>query len=212
MSQVTSGIRSVFAIPRIYDAFEALAGVTAERVFWIREYLKPYPGARILDIGCGTAEILSHLPVDIEYTGFDLSHSYIEAARKKHGNRGRFHCAGVSALGSGAEMTGAEAGGFDIAMAFGVLHHLDDAEAVLVFEGARRALKPGGRFVTLDSAFVPGQSLLSRFVVSRDRGRNVRTPEAYVDLAGGFFPRVDATVMPKILRIPFDTVALICGE
>src|SRR6185437_14209184 len=33
-------------------------------------------------------------------------------------------------------------GGFDLALAFGVLHHLDDAEAAQVFACARRALKP----------------------------------------------------------------------
>jgi SAM-dependent methyltransferase len=43
------------------------------------------------------------------------------------------------------------AGCYDIVMAFGVLHHLDDAEGRELFRGARRALKPGGRFVTLDT-------------------------------------------------------------
>jgi cyclopropane fatty-acyl-phospholipid synthase-like methyltransferase len=35
------------------------------------EFLKITPGQRVLDIGCGPAEILAHLPNDIDYYGFD---------------------------------------------------------------------------------------------------------------------------------------------
>ena len=189
----------------------ASVGLTKERKLWIRDFLKPFAGARILDIGCGTAEILRHLPLDVDYSGFDMSRAYIDAARRAHGARGRFVCSTVTASQSGGELTEeAETGGYDIAMAFGVLHHLDDGQARQVFRDARRALKPGGRLVTLDPAYIPNQTFLSRFVVSHDRGRNVRYREAYADLARESFSDIEATVLPRILRIPADNVVLVC--
>lgn len=206
MSQITSGLRRFLAVPFVYDLFEHLVGVTFERKFWIREYLKPFPGARILDIGCGTAALLEHLPGDVEYTGFDLSQAYIDAARKRYGARGRFLCAGVEAW----ETTVGPVGGYDIVMAFGVLHHLDDDQVRGVLKGVRGALRPGGRFVTLDPAYVPGQTALSRFVISRDRGQNVRPAESYAALAREIFGATSCSILPKLLRIPADNVALVC--
>lgn len=216
MSQVSTGIRRVLEVPAVYDMFLQAVGVTDARKLWIRDYLKPFPGARIFDIGCGTAELLHHLPDDIEYTGFDMSAAYIAAARKSHGARGRFVCSKVSAFEAAdrsdaqGNTDGSDSAGYDIAMAFGVLHHLDDAEARQLFQSARRILKPGGRLVTLDPAFVPGQSFLSRLVVSHDRGQNVRTPEAYMELGRGSFPEIVSSVLPKVLRIPADSAVLVC--
>ena len=58
MSQVTSGVRRILAVPGIYDLFINLVGAADARVRWAREYLRPFPGARILDIGCGTGVLV----------------------------------------------------------------------------------------------------------------------------------------------------------
>jgi SAM-dependent methyltransferase len=202
MSQIESGVRRLLALPAAYDGFQALMGAPAARLRWIRECIRPFPRARILDIGCGTAELLSLLPADADYTGFDMSPAYIEAARRRYGGRGRFLCAKADAF--------VPEDGFDIAMAFGVLHHLDDAESRKVFAGARKALKPSGRMVTLDGTFTESQSALSRFAVSRDRGRNVRSPEGYASLARDAFAHVEVSVWDDALRIPYHHAILVC--
>jgi len=202
MSQINSGIRRLLALPAVYDLFQDLVGARALRQRWIRDCLKPFPGARILDIGCGTAEILPLLPEDVSYTGFDMSPAYIEAAKKRYGGRGTFTCETVEAFAPGD--------GFDIAMAFGVLHHLSDEESRKVFASARRALKPGGRMVTMDPTFVPDQSPFAHFLVSRDRGRNVRFPEAYAALAREAFPRIGVSTWHNALRMPYDHAILEC--
>lgn len=216
MSQIESGVRRLLALPAAYDFFQDLVGARRARLRWIRECLKPFDGARILDIGCGTAELLGLLPSHIDYTGFDRSPAYIEAARRRYGPRGRFVCGDVEAFGEGKMENGKMEDGvrgasYDIVLAFGVLHHLDDGEVRQVFRRAKQALKPAGRMVTMDPAFVPDQSPLARFVVSRDRGRNVRFPGAYADLAREAFGDIRVSVWHDALRIPYDHAILECA-
>ena len=48
-------------------------------------------GAAILDVGCGTAQILRYLPEGIEYLGFDQNARYLECARNRFtARRARF--------------------------------------------------------------------------------------------------------------------------
>ena len=44
---------------------------------YLAEYVKPVRGEKVLDIGCGPADILAQLP-DVDYTGLDISPDYIE--------------------------------------------------------------------------------------------------------------------------------------
>ena len=100
MSQIESGARHLLASPTAYDLFQTLVGARRARLRWIRDYLKPFPGSRILDIGCGTAEVLALLPEGVDYTGFDSSPAYIDAARRRYGDRGSFTCERVSVIGA----------------------------------------------------------------------------------------------------------------
>lgn len=89
MSQNTSGIRAILASPVIYEAFQHLMGAKALRASLVHDYIKPKAGMSLLDIGCGPATILEHLP-SINYWGIDASQTYIDLARRKYGDRGRF--------------------------------------------------------------------------------------------------------------------------
>ena len=125
---------------------------------------------KILDIGCGPADIMECLP-EVEYYGFDASQEYIADAKRRWGSRGEFTCATVNAQTL-------QQRDFDIVMAIGVLHHLDDQEAGALFDLARSVLRQGCRLVTLDPVFVRGQSPIARYIISRDRGEYVRSKEA----------------------------------
>jgi cyclopropane fatty-acyl-phospholipid synthase-like methyltransferase len=167
-------------------------------------YLRVRPGERILDIGCGPADILTYLP-QVEYVGFDISPKYIEAARQRFSQRGEFHCQEVNATSLSQFQA------FDVVNACGIVHHLDDAAAVHLFEIARAALKPTGRLVTFDGCYVPGQSRMARYLLSRDRGEYVRTEEQYVSLARQVFPRVSVHLRHDLLRIPYTHIILECS-
>ena len=196
-------LREILAFPRLYRLFgRVVRGSGRER--YVADYLRPTPGMRILDIGCGPADILNDLP-DVHYTGIDISPLYIEAARQRHGHRGTFLCEDVVVT---ADREPASA---DLVMANGILHHLDDDAALKLLRLARKALAPGGRLVALDGCFVEGQSRLARFFLRRDRGRFVRRVDEYLALGRQVFGQVESHVRHDLLRIPYTLHIMECS-
>ena len=182
MAQITNGIRSILNNPSIYSLSQNLFGAAKVRTDFVANFVRPQSGAHVLDIGCGTAEILDYLP-GVNYWGFDINQEYIGQARKKYGNTGHFFCKEF-ALDDLESLPR-----FDIALAIGVLHHLNDITVSILLDLVDRALKPGGRFVTLDPCFEVGQNLIARLLISWDRGQNVRTREGYSKLVSSVFPQ-----------------------
>lgn len=188
MGQITTGLRAVLSHHWIYDAFQNIMGASSFRRNFSTTFIRAYPGSRLLDIGCGTARILEYLPEGVDYWGYDINPEYIAAAQARFGGKGRFACR----LLEESEM--AEILPFDIVIATGLLHHLDDNIARNVFRLARLALKPGGRFVSIDPVFAADQNPIARVLVSRDRGQNVRDAEGYLSLARHEFHLVEGRV------------------
>jgi 2-polyprenyl-3-methyl-5-hydroxy-6-metoxy-1,4-benzoquinol methylase len=196
------GLYGLLAKPAIYEFIQRLVGGPKGRVFlknFVDSHVAPRQGSRILDIGCGPGTILKNIPetLNCHYCGFDMNPAYIEAAQAQYGHRGRFFCKRVSE----ASLDGA--GTFDIVLAIGVLHHLNDVEAQTLIQLAHHVLVSGGYLVTLDPVFVPGQNRIARFLISRDRGKFVRSPEGYQSLAHSIFANVECTVLHNMLRLPY---------
>ena len=73
-------LKSILAIPVAYRLFQgAVIGDFRRRD--AREFARPRPGDKVLDIGCGPGDILEVLS-DVEYVGLDLSPEYIESAKE----------------------------------------------------------------------------------------------------------------------------------
>jgi cyclopropane fatty-acyl-phospholipid synthase-like methyltransferase len=193
-------LRSILAWPAAYRAFRNAVGGNKRE--YVETYLKPRPGDRVLDIGCGPGDILELLP-DVNYLGIDVSEEYITSARARFGTKGRFECKAVH------DVVVEEPSSYDLVMANGVVHHLDDDEAVRLFEHARDALKPGGRLVTLDGCVVDGQSPVARRLLRMDRGKHVRTRDEYVRLASRAFSDVTSEIHHDMLRIPFTHIIMV---
>ncbi len=191
-------------MPVVYRTWGRLVG-GKDRGRFAREHIRAAEGQRILDIGCGPADILRYLP-RVDYTGFDANPDYIAAATRNYGDRGRFYCQRVSHESLAANE------GFDIVLAVGVLHHLDDAEAEQLFRLAHAALVPGGRLVTLDGVFADGQNPIAKLIISRDRGEHVRDERGYRTLADRVFSKVTPAVRTDLLNIPYTHLILECEK
>lgn len=205
MAQITHGVRSVLSSAAIYNLTQRVLGAEHTRKVLVRDYIRPKQGDVIFDIGCGTAELLPHLPNEVQYVGFDLSQNYIDAAIARFGSRGKFECMDIANYNDSTLE-----GGADIVLAVGILHHLEDDEARTLMKTAWKKLRPGGRFISLDGALVPEQSSIARALLMRDRGQNIRSPEAYASLASAVFDRVETATRHDLLFVPYTHCILEC--
>lgn len=197
------GINKLLSLPVLYSAFQSAVGAGAARVSFVSEHLRPETGHRVLDIGCGTGEIIELLKAQ-RYVGFDPSEPYVEAAGARFGHLGSF------LVGSVFDPPALD-GGFDAVIAVGVLHHLDDSEAGAMVDLARAQLRSGGRLVTLDPVLIAGQHPVARTLARRDRGGFVRSPSGYGALVAGRFDSVKTAEHHDYLRIPYSHFAMECS-
>ena len=163
-------------------------------------------GDVVIDVGCGPAYYFERLPQPLVYHGFDTDQKYIEWARKKWGDRGTFHvgvfdCEAAQALPAP-----------DAVLLLGLLHHLSDKDSRNLLELCAGILSSGGRVVSVDTAFVPGQSRLSRWMSDNDRGEFVRDPDGFKALATPYFGFTTTEIVAGTGRIPGAYVLMTLAE
>lgn len=206
-SHVTKGIRKVLELPIMYQTLMTVLGANKLYNYFIQEILKPKAGDSILDIGCGTGKLLEYMPEDIEYTGYDLNDEYIKQAKNKYGNRAKFYC---KAVDESISHEGSQK--YDKVIAFALLHHLPDQVIHNLAKSVQPILKPGGVFITLDPTYVEGQSSIAKFIISKDRGQNVKFPQGYQNLMLKVFKNVEVKVLHNQINIPYNHTVLISSN
>jgi SAM-dependent methyltransferase len=202
MAQITTGIRAILGSPKVYDLLQDMMGARPVRKKLVDDYIRPFRDCRILDIGCGTARILDFLP-SVSYFGFDLSQDYISEAQRRYSGRGEFTCGLVE------QATVEDMDPFDVVLAVGVLHHLSDLQSQELMNLAYRSLKRGGRLITIDPCFTTPQNFMSRFLISKDRGQNVREAQDYKELPSGIFTEVTGEIKHR-QWIPYTHYYMTC--
>lgn len=192
------GIWSPLANPIVYELFHHAIGARRWLQRFTDDVIEPRDGDCVLDIGCGPGALLQCLPASIRYVGFDRNEAYIKWAEQTYGNRGTFICDDIANVASHALPKA------DIAVAIGLLHHVDDSLAVNLLRTIAGLLTPTGRLVTVDPCFHPDQSSIQRFVASNDRGMHVRPFERYADLSRLAFPNARAAYQRGYAPIPYS--------
>ncbi len=197
MAQRTGGIYGILSFPWTYDLFQKLIGSNQSRKTFVDEFIKPGNNDKILDIGCGTGVLLEYMP-NVDYVGYDLNPQYILSAKETFGDRAEFHTGNIEDLKLSNEKK------FDIVLAVGVMHHLDDETEKNLLKIAHSVLKKGSRLITIDPVFVENQHYFARFLINNDRGLNVRFEHEALKLYQPFFPNVKSVIRHDLLRVPYS--------
>lgn len=188
--QITTGIRSILSNSTIYVLVQKIMGSEKARLNLYNNIVSAQKDDNVLDIGCGPATSFQYMP-QVKYWGFDISEDYITSAKKRFGDRGTFSCKYFDS----ADLEYLPK--MEIALMTGVLHHMDDNEAIRCVKLAREALTDNGRLITIDPVFVNGQNPIARFLISKDRGQNVRDEEGYRSILETAFPSVETSIKHK---------------
>lgn len=206
-SHITTGLRKILEFSLVYNFWQLITGSEKAKKKIILEYVSPFPKAKILDIGCGTGAMINYIneKLDIDYVGYDINEKYIEFAKNKHPNKGRFYCTSVSE----AKLIERN---FDIVAALAIVHHLNLNESENLFKLAKQSLKPGGYFLLAEPVWTDSQSRFEKYLMSKDRGQNIRTEKQYLEMAKKEFSNVECQIVPGLFSIPWTTCILKCGN
>ena len=183
---------------KIYDLAMSLVGAR-----YVTEHIaleiNAASGDRVLDIGCGTASILSYLP-SVNYIGIDSNPEYISQAKMRFGEFGDFRCISVDDL----HIETMEK--FDRILLLGVLHHLTDLQIQSLVGNISGLLSSKGRLITCDGVFTPRQNPIAKLLLKLDRGRYVRTQSEYLSLLSSALTIKQSHIKTDLLRIPHSTL------
>jgi len=107
-------------------------------------HLKPAPGDRLLDLGCGTAAlletVLARMP-EVQIIGLDRSMPMLHVARERLGS-------GTGLIGASAESLPFADHSFDWVVSSSVFHYLRQPDVTLA--EIHRVLKPSGQLIITD--------------------------------------------------------------
>ena len=85
MSQKNKGVYNLLSNSFFYSLVQRVMSATSFREKIIKKYITKN-NVKVLDVGCGPAEILDVLP-KIQYYGIDINPIYINSAKRKYESR-----------------------------------------------------------------------------------------------------------------------------
>jgi SAM-dependent methyltransferase len=193
----------MFDNAKLYELFQFATASRKNKQFITDQIINPKGVSDVLDFGCGVG-YHSQLFKSGNYLGIEPISSCIDLANRKYAE------SNIKFLkGDHLHLKTLESNSFDLVIAIGVVHHIDNEVFNVLIKEVHRILKPGGRFTTFDPVLHPNQSRVSEWIVKRDRGDWVRTESEYVNpLKRYFSERIEAKIYTNLLRFPYDHLAI----
>lgn len=203
MSQKTNAIHNLLSNTFVYSASQKIMSGTSFRANIVKRFVKK-KNSKVLDIGCGPAEILNSLP-KVDYYGFDINPSYIKHAKEKYKSRGKFFCRKFTYKDL------KKLPKFDYILLLGILHHLNDKEIKSLMVLIKKTLKNNGSIITEDPIFIKSQNPIAKFLIKMDRGNNVRKKEDYLNIIKKYFKKTKNKIYHQAF-IPYTWFVMVCKK
>ena len=204
MSQRINQIYNFINSPLVYRIIQYIMSGTSFRNSIIKKNIKKN-NLKILDIGCGPAQILEQIP-RCDYYGYDIDQRSIQYAKKKYRQKNyHFYCKKFNKT----EIK--KLPKFDFVIFFGILHHLSNKEADKMLTLCKRIMKKNSKLLTEDPILVEKQNIIAKFLIEKDRGTNVRQKKEYINLLKKHFKKIKNKVTHQFF-IPYTWFTTICSK
>jgi hypothetical protein len=178
----------LLANPTLYHFLRQVATGGIPFKNWVKLCGLTDPQARVGDIGCGPADILSYVPAETKpafYLGIDMSSIYLDSARAQAARRGiaaEFVELDLTSLVENRRLQEELVNllvsrRISQVILIGVIHHIDDQAARTVLDLAGQASSVQ-RVATVDMCYQPGR-WVNNWHCRHDRGQCVRTEPQY---------------------------------
>ncbi len=204
MSQRKSSIYNLINNPLVYKIIQKVMSGTSLRANIVRNYIKK-KNVKILDIGCGPAEILENIS-DCEYYGYDIDSRSIKYARKKYVKKNyhfynkKFDKNEIKKLPT-----------FDYIIFFGILHHLEEKEIFTLLTLCKKKMKRDCKLLTEDPILVNDQNIFAKYLIKKDRGKNVRKKKEYLSILKKHFKNVQSKITHQTF-VPYTWFTTVCRK
>jgi 2-polyprenyl-3-methyl-5-hydroxy-6-metoxy-1,4-benzoquinol methylase len=204
MPQRNNQIYNFINNPFIYKIIQSVMSGTSFRNNIIKKNITK-SNLKILDIGCGPAQILEHIP-QCDYYGYDIDRRSIQYAKKKyHKKNYHFYCKKFNKN----ELK--KLPKFDFIIFFGILHHLNNKEVDEILKLCKKIMKKNSRLLTEDPIFLENQNIIAKFLIKKDRGLNVRKKKEYINLLKKHFKKIKNKVTHQFF-IPYTWFTTVCSK
>ena len=139
----------------------------------------------------------------VNYFGYDINPNYINYAKNKYYNKGKFFCKKFS------KKEIKKLPKFDHVLLLGILHHLNDEEIASLMKLIKKVLKKNGNIITEDPIFLKKQNPIAKIIITMDRGENVRSKTEYIKLIKKYFTKIKTYIYHQKF-IPYTWYVMTC--
>jgi 2-polyprenyl-3-methyl-5-hydroxy-6-metoxy-1,4-benzoquinol methylase len=204
MTQRKNQIYNFINNPLIYKIIQGVMSGTSFRNGIIKKNITKN-NLKILDIGCGPAQILEHIP-KCDYYGYDIDRRSIQYAKKKYYQKNyHFYCKKFNKT----ELK--KLPKFDFIIFFGILHHLSNKEVYEILKLCKKIMKKNSKLLTEDPILLENQNVIAKFLIKKDRGLNVRDKQEYINLLKKHFKKIKNKVTHQYF-IPYTWFTTVCSK
>ena len=185
-----------------YNIYQSTIGYNG----WLKRYYKTFifpeiqkkSDISLLDLGCGTGNIITKLPTYIHYTGIDYQRNYIDYCIKKY-PQCTFICQNaIYDINLNRK--------FDIIISEALISNFDDKNIEKVFKNIIKLSNENTVIIISDLNFNKNNSKIENFLLKHERGNILRGREEYVKILSKYFKIKTIEEMDNIYRIPYKKI------
>lgn len=198
-------VKRLLKYPEVYNLYQSLIGADSYLKKFAHTFLKDDSKQliKVLDVGCGTSNIVKFFGNNIDYVGFDCSKKYIEYSRKKYPKFSFLNKSVLEKIDTTQD--------FDVIISLGVMAALNDETLKDMCSILCTYANKNTKFLLADMNYSENASKLEKFLCKNERNSYIRGEQDYINILSQFFNIEKIHHWDKVYRIPYHKVIFECS-